>query len=779
MNAGTIEAVIRWQDQLGGDDPLEITFHGGEPLVPGFDFYRMALPALKTGLGARLRGFAMQSNLWGLTPELCDLFRQHNLSLGTSLDGPEAINDGQRGAGYYQRTMQGIRLAQAHGLNVGCICTFTPQSLPHVDEIVDFFINEGLSFSVHPALPSIRPPSPDEWVLSGEQFGDLLVGLLARYLQDCTKIQISTLDSLCHSVSANRGGICTFGDCLGSYLAVDPHGNIFPCQRFAGLPQFQIGNVHQAPTMEELTATPTWQMLKDRQERIRVDCGDCVYFDFCRGGCPYNTLAANHERFNGILRDPHCAAYQRIFHHILDKGIEAVFAPENMDKVINQPARQSGLLRSGRMAALINGDSHPYHCAQNARRILASVALASTGSPSTSLEAFSQLGLVDNPERSRLGMEKLHQQLTSPAQGLNNLYLHVTFACPLHCTHCYAQAGNAGNGALSVVEIIRICQDASQLGFRHAVITGGEPLVHPQRAALLDALHAIRQQIKPLLTVLRTSLALPIGDDLLQCLAESTDEVVVSVDGDETTHDARRGSGSYARTLENLRRLAAHGLKTDLSLACVLPAELANGAPGESVRQLARELGLQRTRFRPVLPLGRAPEGEPGLQPEALSGNTPPDDLLRYGFHPVHTCGLGQNLYVEPDGAAYPCYAWHPPSALLGHVNRNGGLTEMVNSPGFQQLRHHTVNDNHRCQGCSLRYLCGGACRAWNQLPQGAQTDLDMAPLNCAPLFQRARAMLLAALEYLEISPEGWKRVGLPLPDQPSQCVGSFGVNHL
>ncbi|HSQ17468.1 MAG TPA: radical SAM protein, partial [Anaerolineales bacterium] len=454
-----------------------------------------------------------------------------------------------------------------------------------------------------------------------------------------------------------------------------------------------------------------------------------------------------------------------VFRHILDRGVEAVFTPQNLEHLISHPGQGKSLLRTGRIASLINGGPHPYQVAQNAQRVLAAVALAFTDSPDASLEKFEQLELVPNPSHTLSGLQHLYQHLTNPAQGLVNLYLHSTFACPLHCTHCYAGAESAAMGAMPVADIIRLTKDAARLGFRHSVITGGEPLVHPQRDALLDGLCEIRQQIKPLLTVLRTNLVMPLDHDLLHRLAVSTDEVVVSVDGDEQTHDARRGVGTYARTIENLHRLVAYGLHTDLSLACVLPTKLANGAPGDSVRQLAKELGLRRTRFRPVLPLGRAPQGEPGLQPEAISGNTSPDDLLRYGFQPVQTCGLGQNLYVEPDGSAYPCYAWHPPSAFLGNLNQGCGLPELINSSAFQRLDHHTVNTNHRCQACSLRYLCGGACRAWNQLPPEAQLDLDIAPLNCTSLFQRARGLFLAALEYLEITPEQWLAAGLPLPE--------------
>ena len=99
MNQGVIESVIRWQGSVQSDDSLNITFHGGEPLVAGLDFYRMALPLLRDGLAPRRVHFSMQSNLWLLTEDTAAFFKEYGLSLGTSLDGPEQITDAQRGAG--------------------------------------------------------------------------------------------------------------------------------------------------------------------------------------------------------------------------------------------------------------------------------------------------------------------------------------------------------------------------------------------------------------------------------------------------------------------------------------------------------------------------------------------------------------------------------------------------------------------------------------------------------------------------------------------------------
>ena len=425
MTQATLEAVVRWQNVLGAQDPLEITFHGGEPLIPGISLYRMALPLLREGLAPRKVRFVLQSNLWLLTDGLCDLFREHEVSLGTSLDGPETINDAQRGNGYFRRTMAGIERARAHGLSVGCICTFTLQSAPYAKEVFDFFAHAGLSFNIHASLPSMQHPDTTDWALAPEVYGELLVNMLDRYLENLDQVRIGTLDSLCKSVSAGHGGICAFGDCLGEYLSIAPGGEIYSCQRFAGMPAYQLGSVHECPTPEKLSTALAWRMLHDRQTRIEEECGGCPNLAICRGGCPYSVLAT-YGSLDRTLRDPYCASYQRIFSHIVDRAAEEVFSEENLNAVINAPDSETNLLRQGKLLSIMKDGPHPYEAAQRARRALAAVALATTDSPMEATRRFQRLELVNNLELTERGMQALYQSSTAafqkrgqPIVGLN------------------------------------------------------------------------------------------------------------------------------------------------------------------------------------------------------------------------------------------------------------------------------------------------------------------------------------------------------------------------
>jgi uncharacterized protein len=277
--------------------------------------------------------------------------------------------------------------------------------------------------------------------------------------------------------------------------------------------------------------------------------------------------------------------------------------------------------------------------------------------------------------------------------------------------------------------------------------------VHPQRDALLRSCAALRGSGTNL--VLRTNLTSlhqqrPLTDATLALLAAALDQVVVSVDGSEATHDARRGAGSYRSCIANLERYARIAGGTphaaELSLACVMGAKDIEGAPGQDVRSLAQRLDVKRVRFRPLLPLGRAAGRDEPMICEGLMEHVPASEALKAPFLPLTSCGIGQNIFIRADGRAYPCYAWCGEGTYLGNVLGEGGMGAVLSGPSFVRLMSCTVDTIERCRSCDTRYLCGGACRAWGN--QDAE-NVNAAPPQCDHLRRRAQAVIAAARAYL------------------------------
>ena len=750
MQPDVFDAAVDWIDALiPPGECTEITFHGGEPLLAGKEWYKRNLPVLQQRFEGRLK-LGIQSNLWLLDDDFCALFKEYGVSIGTSLDGPEQLNDAQRGKGYFARTMTGIGNARRNGINPGVICTFTRSSAPHYREVFEFFAKQGLSFSVHEAVCKLGD-NHNETTLSPKEAARLMLDLFDFYLENITRTQISTFDLMARGLSAQNGAICTFGDCLGKYLTIAPGGEIFSCNRFVHHPEWQLGSVFNCPNMETLGQSQAWQKLHRRELSVREDCGDCTHFEYCKGGCPYNAITGGTSR-----RDPHCMVYRQLFDHITTRALDEVFSAENLEAVIKHGAGDNGLMSKGRLIQVMKGSAHPQEEARKARETVAAVALASSSSPEEALEKLNLAGIITNRGAALGSLHALRTRLDQQSrQGLVNVYLHVTYACNLTCTHCYARSGLGKSPAMCVEKVERLAREAAAVGFRKVVITGGEPMAHPRRNELIYTLAGLRKNIKPVHIVLRTNLAYPLTPDLAHRLAEGADQVVVSLDGDEVSHDARRGAGMYARTVKNLRLLLKAAPVSKIILTAVLTSDQINGTPGESVRKLGKALDV-KVRFKSVLPIGRG--ADLNLAPAYYNSLDDATEALAATPGPSATCGLGMNLYIAPDGECFPCYALMGARYALGNARQDGLAGVLMKNDAYRKV---TVDSNQKCRKCSLRYLCGGFCRAWSRTD-----DSDSLPQDCTALQNRAHTLLASALEVLGVSIEQWVKAGLtkPLP---------------
>ena len=328
MTIETVGEIVEWLRDFR-DDPVTFTFHGGEPLLAGADYYRAALPMLKRELEHLSPNFALQTNLWLLTPELAEVLAEHEIPIGSSLDGPQELNDLQRSSGYYERTIAGYDLAKKHGLQVQFICTFTSYSVQFKEEIFNFFRENGLVLKLHPALPSLRSDQPDRWALPPEEYGELLVYLLDKYLENMDRIEVRNINDYARCVFTGRGTVCTFVDCMENTFAVGPDGSIYPCYRFVGMPEYVMGNVRDRPSQADLAASPAGVRMRQFKEYVDVNCKGCKHLRYCRGGCPYNAIAPTDGIIMGV--DPHCIAYKRIFDEISDRFNKEMMASMGLE----------------------------------------------------------------------------------------------------------------------------------------------------------------------------------------------------------------------------------------------------------------------------------------------------------------------------------------------------------------------------------------------------------------------------------------------------------------
>lgn len=734
--------------QETGQQSISITFHGGEPLMAPYALWEHILIDLSIRFQDKKLKLMVQSNLWNLNVDFCKLFKHYGVALGTSLDGPLDINDRNRGKGYFLKTYSGIQLARTYDLDVGCIATFTPQNFQQWKDVMRFYIDEHLSFSIHPAVCSLKHNAYDRLFLKAEEYAILLDEMLEGYLGNRRHIQIKSFDQECKGVAHGTGYVCTYRNCFGMFLAIDPRGEIFFCQRFCGDKKFSLGNVKNMPSLRDIENHPNAVSIRNRENLVKIKCADCEHFEYCKGGCYYNALSCG----DGII-DPYCNAYKQNFSKIKEKLIIEISSPQNVEAIsFNLPANgEPPFLQKGKVISLTR-NIHPTTIHQNAKLAIALHEIAKGPDLLASTQRMVQNGITTDEKKTYEALIHIRNTMLvhNGSSLLNNLYLHITFDCNLHCTHCYARAGdNEEQVYMQPDKLNTLLFNMPKHMFHQTVITGGEPLVHSQ---VSDILHILkRHKDNGLNLKLRTNLSLDFSVDFLVLLATSFNQIIVSLDGNEATHDQRRGKGNYQKVKTNLMQYQSivnnnYTKYAELSLACVMSSKDIKSEPGQSLQALANDLGITRVRFRPLLPIGRARDWDMPPESEALHSHVDPMKVLEYGIKPRCSCGLGQNLYVEPSGQSFPCYAYHKPHSLLGNVFEDG-LEKIISSEEFKKLVTYHVDNIEKCKNCEYRYLCGGACRAWGG--EKTQYRLNAPPIECEGLQKRAQEILETAKNYI------------------------------
>jgi predicted phosphodiesterase len=186
------------------------------------------------------------------------------------------------------------------------------------------------------------------------------------------------------------------------------------------------------------------------------------------------------------------------------------------------------------------------------------------------------------------------------------LWIYTNFHCNLACDYCaVASSPRADPRSLPLERFTGLVDEALAEGFTEIYLTGGEPLLHPDLAAML------RYAADRVPTVLLTNAMLLRGRRLtaLAGLAGHPRlRVQTSLDGARPrTHDAHRGAGAFVRTVDGIGRLVELGLPPRVALTETPD----NTGEVPAVAGLLTRLGVPADRLavRPLLHRGLSEHG--------------------------------------------------------------------------------------------------------------------------------------------------------------------------
>jgi Fe-coproporphyrin III synthase len=303
-------------------------------------------------------------------------------------------------------------------------------------------------------------------------------------------------------------------------------------------------------------------------------------------------------------------------------------------------------------------------------------------------------------------------------------------ACNCRCVMCDIWKGNKNLKQLSEEDIKGLLSSLKELGTKQIVMSGGEALLNPNFFSLCQLLKEQNLSI----TLLSTGLTLKKNaEEILKWI----DEVIISLDGDEMTHDAIRNiDGAFAKLKDGVQYVKSFNPHFKISARTVihrlnfrkwpaiidsakqirvdrisfLPADVSSHAFNRDVlwdekRQMDVAIHVNElSEFKSVLDDVIATHKQ-GIDSIFISESSEKLNKIFTYYCAIHNlcefpykkCNAPWvSAVIEPDGNVKPCF-FHSP---IGNI-RSGSLTEILNgAKGMQFRKSLNMEENETCKRC-------------------------------------------------------------------------------
>jgi uncharacterized Fe-S cluster-containing radical SAM superfamily protein len=171
-----------------------------------------------------------------------------------------------------------------------------------------------------------------------------------------------------------------------------------------------------------------------------------------------------------------------------------------------------------------------------------------------------------DPMRTAKGEERAR----APLHALETLWFNTGTLCNITCAHCYIESSPTNDrlAYLSLAEVAAYLDEIERdgLGTKLIGFTGGEPFLNREMIAILSETLVRGFEVLLLTNAMRPMMRHK--PQLIELKRQFGARLRLRVSLDDPraqVHDAERGGGSYAKTLEGLRWLAGEGFNVEVA----------------------------------------------------------------------------------------------------------------------------------------------------------------------------------------------------------------------
>ncbi|MBE9224538.1 GRRM system radical SAM/SPASM domain protein [Phormidium sp. LEGE 05292] len=286
-----------------------VCWHAGEPLAVPISFYEAVFQQIDAAdrqyniTPYKIRQ-SIQTNATLINQAWCDLFKQYNVHVGVSIDGPAFLHDAHRktrkGLGTHAATMRGISYLQKNNFECSAIAVLTEDSLEYPDEIFHFFKDNGITdvgFNME------ETEGKHQSSLDHKGIEDRYRAFIQRFWELVTQsngeFKLREFETICsliyrdsrlQNTDMNKPFVIVNIDSKGNFATFDPELLSVQTDRYG---KFILGNVLE-DTFESVCSSEKFQqMYGDMSAGVALCHQNCPYFGLCGGGAGSNKYWEN------------------------------------------------------------------------------------------------------------------------------------------------------------------------------------------------------------------------------------------------------------------------------------------------------------------------------------------------------------------------------------------------------------------------------------------------------------------------------------------------------
>lgn len=296
---------------------IHYTWHGGEPLLAGIDFFQKALSLQrKYKKPEQTVVNQIQTNGTLISPDIAQFFKMNNFKVGVSIDGPKNINRARKfesNRSSFERTLEGIKNLHKYNVSFGLISTISSCSVNYPEKIYEFFKQlQGKQFALklNFVLTIDRNGNLLPFSVSPRQTCDFLIRLFDIWIRDNNpKIEIRPFKDIIYSFLDCKYRLCTFRNECAKYISF-VKTSVYPCDFFPHNEEYLLGNLKKQ-SLKEILSSQKLETFVNKIEFKKRKCRSCNYWGICSGGCSFYRM-----HLPTYYIDEYCNARKRLFLHI-------------------------------------------------------------------------------------------------------------------------------------------------------------------------------------------------------------------------------------------------------------------------------------------------------------------------------------------------------------------------------------------------------------------------------------------------------------------------------